>query len=459
MRKFFLLFGFSILTLCLQAQNSYTNSFDRLEPAGEMPDYFKQILQKRPTNLTTSDVKLIEEKYVFSLLMNGKILYGDPLTQYLNLLLDKILEHKPEMRKEVQIFALKSEQVNAFSTPLGTIFVNLGLIAHCTTEAQLAFIICHELAHYKLAHSEEKWQTNPDKIKEIDDFLKYRSLSRELELNADKYGFIDFYKDLGYNFEAFEDVFDMLQFADLPFADKQFTRNFFENEYYNFPDDYFLTQIRDITFRENYVDTLSSHPNILNRRLEMRKIVGQFSNTNHSKTTAYFEKQFNETRLLAQFESINQMIIKNNYLYAYYNACALQDIYPQHPFLKQTEAAALYALYRLKATGNYTNNVTKSSLLPEEMQFPAALLEKMSKKEWAVYTLRTIWNALQTPQSFNPSTPQSFSPSVLQSFSPSVLQSFTPSILQLSNPNFQRYGERGDYAYRRLKSILRLPND
>jgi hypothetical protein len=398
MQKLIVVFYFSILTLCLQAQNNYDHSFDRLEPVGEMPDYFKQILQKTTIspNVYPNNLKQLDEQFVFSLLMNGKILYGDPVTQYLNQLLDKILEHKPDLRKDVQIYALKSEQVNAFSTPMGTIFVNLGLIAHCSNEAELAFVICHELAHYAKSHTEDKLKTDPAKIKDIDVFLKYHSQSRELELHADKYGFLDFFKDLGYNFDVFEDVFDMLQYADLPFGNKEFTRAFFENEYYNFNDNYFPAQTNPVTFRDNYVDTLSSHPNILNRRLEMRKIVGQFSYTNTSKVTAYFEKQFNETKMLAQFEAINQLIIKNNYLYAYYNACALQDMYPHHSFLKQTEAAALYALCRLKITGNYKNNVAKTAQLPGEIQFPATVLERMNKKELTVWSLRTVWKALQT---------------------------------------------------------------
>ena len=396
MKKFYLLCFFFILTICLQAQNNLFESFNRLEPEGEMPEYFRTVLQKKDINqhTYTNDLELLEEKIIFSLLMNGKILYGDPVTQYLNLLLTKILEQKPEWQNEVQIYALKSEQVNAFSTPKGTIFVNLGLIAHCNSEAELVFIICHELAHYEKSHIEDKLKMDPDKIKNMDDFLKYHSQTRELELNADKYGFLDFYKDLGYNYDVYEDVFDMLLFANLPFGEKMFTRNFFENEYYQFDDSYFLSQTNQVTSRENYVDTLSSHPNILNRRLEMRKLVKQFSN-NHTTTTC-FDNQFKEARLLAQFETINQMIINNNYLTAYYNSCALQDIYPKHNFLQQTEAAALYALCRLKVTDNYQKNVIKSSKMYGEIQFPTYLLEKMNKKELTVWTLRTIWKALKT---------------------------------------------------------------
>lgn len=381
---------------CIQAQNNSYVSFDRLEPVGEMPEYCKQILQKKGfSNTPANDLKLLEEKFIFTLLMKGKLLYGDPVTLYLNQLLDKILTQKPELQKKIQIYALKSDQVNAFSTPMGTIFVNLGLIAHCSNEAELAFIICHELAHYTKSHVEDKLKMDPDKIKDIDDFLKYYSLSRELEINADKFGFLDFYKDLGYSFEVLENMFDMLQYSNIPFGEKKFTRAFFENEYYQFNDSYFPIQINPVTFRENYVDTLSTHPNILHRRLEMRKIVEPFSNSN-SQVTAYFKKEFQEAKMLAQFESINQMIIQNNYLYAYYNSCALQDLYPQHPFLKQTEAAALYALYRLKATDSYLVNVEKASNLRGDIYFPAFVLEKMNKKEMAVWSLRTLWKASPT---------------------------------------------------------------
>jgi len=413
MRKLILWLFFSIITFCVQAQNNDYYVFDRLEPKGEMPEYFKQVLQKKENifNTSSNDVKLLDNKFVFSVLMSGKVLYGDPVTQYLNLLLDKILENKPELRKEIKIFALKSEQVNAFSTPMGNIFVNLGLIAHCSKEAELAFIICHELAHYAKSHLEDKLIIDPEKIKDIDDFLKYHSQSREMELIADKYGFLDFFKDLGYDFEVFEEVFDMLQFSNLPFGEKKFTRTFFENEYYKFEDAYFLTQVNPVTSRENYVDTLSSHPNILNRRLEMRKIAGQFANP--GKTTTFFEKQFQEAKLLAQFESINQMIIKNNYLYAYYNSCALQENYPQHSFLQQTEAAALYALYRLKITDSYQKNVGKASQMRGDIQFPAFVLEKMNKNELTIWALRTSWKALKTNPS-NDYLTQIFNDMVLQ---------------------------------------------
>jgi len=396
MRKLLPLLFFSIITLCLQAQNNELTSFDRLEPQGEMPEYFKQVLQKKESksNVSTKEVELLNEKFVYSVLMSGKALYGDPVTQYLNQLLEKILENKPELWKEIRIFALKSEQVNAFSTPQGTIFVNLGLIANCSNEAELAFIICHELAHYT-KNAEDKLKYDPSKINDIDYYLKYHAQSREQELQADKFGFLEFFKDLGYSFEVIEKVFDMLQYSNLPFGEKKFTREFFENDYFQLDSLYFPTQINPVSSRENYVDTLSTHPNILNRRLEMRKITRQFSNTASSQKTAYFDKEFQEAKMWAQFESINQMIIHNKYLYAYFNSCALQDLYPQHPFLKQTEAAALYALYRLKTTDSYQKNVGKASGMRGDIYFPAYVLEKMNKKEFAVWALRTLWKALQ----------------------------------------------------------------
>ena len=155
MKKTVCLTLFALLLFCVQAQKGNFESFDRLEPIGDMPKYFTSILSKKSTDFFTNthDLKLLDESFIYSLLMNGKILYGDPVSLYLAQLLDKILEHKPELRQKVQIYALKSEQVNAFSTPMGTIFVNLGLIARCSNEAELTFIICHELAHYAKSQS------------------------------------------------------------------------------------------------------------------------------------------------------------------------------------------------------------------------------------------------------------------------------------------------------------------
>ena len=51
------------------------------------------------------------------------------------------------------IVAVESEQVNAFALPGGTIVVFTGLLKNMENEAQLAALLCHEVAHVKYRHS------------------------------------------------------------------------------------------------------------------------------------------------------------------------------------------------------------------------------------------------------------------------------------------------------------------
>lgn len=55
----------------------------------------------------------------------------------------------------VKIFVSRSGTPNAFTPGYHSVFINAGLLTKVRTEAQLAFIICHELAHIYLKHSEQ----------------------------------------------------------------------------------------------------------------------------------------------------------------------------------------------------------------------------------------------------------------------------------------------------------------
>ncbi|MCT7956350.1 M48 family metalloprotease [Laspinema palackyanum] len=53
---------------------------------------------------------------------------------------------------EYEFYVIKDKNLNAFALPGGKIFVNAGAILHSDTEAQLAGLITHELAHAVLSH-------------------------------------------------------------------------------------------------------------------------------------------------------------------------------------------------------------------------------------------------------------------------------------------------------------------
>ena len=79
-------------------------------------------------------------------------LFDDVLFPFLKSVHAKIVAANPDLAATAVI--LTSEPVpNAFSVGDGTLVVYTGLISELDNEDQLAFVLCHELAHYALHHA------------------------------------------------------------------------------------------------------------------------------------------------------------------------------------------------------------------------------------------------------------------------------------------------------------------
>ncbi|PKP20343.1 MAG: hypothetical protein CVU04_04030, partial [Bacteroidetes bacterium HGW-Bacteroidetes-20] len=240
------------------AQNYFSN-FSSLKSEGKMPNDFKKYL--------TSDVK--EDMNLKRLFSSGLIVYGSELNIYVEKVADQLLKDYPDLRKKMRFYILKSTVVNAYAFNDHIIIINLGLLAQIQNESELAFILAHEMVHIVNNHieiekKERKKKNKYDSTK--DKFLSYHNRSRDHEYESDKEGFIKFYEKSGYSLEAINGVFDVLQYGYLPFDEFKFDREFVETNFYKFPDNYFLVNLSPIRNREDFIDTLSTHPNILKRR-------------------------------------------------------------------------------------------------------------------------------------------------------------------------------------------------
>ena len=151
------------------AQQPYMpNSFHGLESEGEIPADLKKSLRElynedkqrmRDYNdgrLKNRDMVLAVSYNINRLTSNGRILYGDPITRTIERIADTLLKDYPELRGQLRFYTVKSASVNAFATGQGMIFVNLGLVAQVENEAQLAFVIGHEIIHYYRKHTWEE---------------------------------------------------------------------------------------------------------------------------------------------------------------------------------------------------------------------------------------------------------------------------------------------------------------
>lgn len=84
--------------------------------------------------------------------MGGRIA-NETLQYYIDSVGQRIarVSHRPD--SQYRFTALQDESVNAFALPGGYIFVTKGMLKQLSTEAQLAAILAHELAHVIARHS------------------------------------------------------------------------------------------------------------------------------------------------------------------------------------------------------------------------------------------------------------------------------------------------------------------
>jgi predicted Zn-dependent protease len=77
-----------------------------------------------------------------------------PLRDYLNAICSALTVNspQPELYEGYHVLILDNQEINAFATPGGHIFVTRGLIQAVESEDALAGVIAHEIAHIQLKH-------------------------------------------------------------------------------------------------------------------------------------------------------------------------------------------------------------------------------------------------------------------------------------------------------------------
>ncbi|MDY7003446.1 MAG: M48 family metallopeptidase [Cyanobacteriota bacterium] len=98
---------------------------------------------------------------------------------------------------EYQFYIINDENLNAFALPGGQIFINLGAIVKTNSEAELAGLLAHELAHTVLSHGFQL-MSEGNLISSVTQYIPYAggvvsnlivlNYSREMERQADVLG-------------------------------------------------------------------------------------------------------------------------------------------------------------------------------------------------------------------------------------------------------------------------------
>jgi beta-barrel assembly-enhancing protease len=394
------------------------SNFDRLLSSGKLPeDFFKLSKEKFKQDLA-DEKKLAKHHYVNQakenfllvsnyilddLLQSGKVIFNDPVTAYVNKVADQVLANEPEKRKKLRFYCLRSNQVNAFSTNQGIIFVTIGLIAQLENEAQLAFVLSHEIVHYEKRHTIESYELESkvfskngqyrynsydDKIKAVSEF------SKENEVEADSLGLIRFAK-AGYDCNCSVTSMDVMQFSYLPFDEVKFDAGFLETQLCKLPKGSLLDSITPINYdTDNDDDSRASHPNIKKRRDYLSRMIDRMDENTKTKYIVG-EKEFKTARKYARFELINIDLSKRNYVDVIYNCFLLKREEPQNRFLELSIAKSLYGISKYKLARSFSSISTSPYDVEGNIQQAHYVFDKLSDEQTTLLTLRYLYETEQ----------------------------------------------------------------
>lgn len=377
----------SIMLLPMTMVGQSIESFQRLEAKGDIPKDLLELVNSNEKIKDKHEAKLRAE--LKDLVLGGKILFGDTVSVYINKILDRLLASEPELRKEIKLYIIKSHRVNAFATSNGYLFITTGFIAQSTSEADIAFAISHELIHYVEKHG----YNLKDKHDDLKDYLVYHARSREQEFECDRKGYLNYYTKAGYYAKSPLRVYDILEFAYLPFDEIKYSREDVDHEYFKFHDRCFITSITPIADRSKGIDTFSTHPNLASRRQEMMRLIEE--NKEEGSRFIMSESEFNYIQTLSRFETINQEILSDIYVKSYYNTDILLRQYPNNSFLTTARIASIYGISKAKQKGSYSQSQLVSKDVEGEMQFLAYFFERISKREASLLALRAIYAEIE----------------------------------------------------------------
>jgi hypothetical protein len=349
------------------------DTYKTLQSTGEIPkDMIIKSSKKYEVEKSTIDKsetkknrKSIESFYLSTnfeidkLLLSGMVSFNDPITVYLNKIVDVLLKDEPALRSQVRVYTMKSTVMNAFATNQGIIVVNIGLLARVKSEAELAFVLAHEITHVEEKHALNKYlkiqtiETDKNVYKglSLDDKLaNVNHYSRELETEADERG-LQRYLKAGYSLDAIDASFTSLSYSHTPFADYTFDYKWLESPTFSFPEEFWREKIATVKPQEDD-DTTSTHPSIQQRKAHILSKVDSLSNDG-KKLNLVSESEFNSVLEFSQFEVCRLHLTRQRYDMAIYEAQALLKKYPNNLYLQKVALKALAAKAHIYFDGIY----------------------------------------------------------------------------------------------------------
>jgi beta-barrel assembly-enhancing protease len=400
-----------LITTGLSGQSVNFDQYRTIVPMGSIPKDFteksfvkvasevKSIANSSVTARRTKSKFYLESTFsIDDFLTGGSVLFNDPVSIYLQAVLNEIARPYPHLKDKVRIYAVKSSVVNAFTTNNGIIFVNLGLIARLQNEAQLAFVLAHEIVHFEKQHILNAYITSLEidrgngtyrNIPVDGKHFAKSSYSKDLESEADRLGSEIFLRSR-YSADSVGGIFDILRHAERPYELRKFDRRIFESGRYVFHDSLLEFKPFKVSVEENYDDSKSSHPNIRKRREAVQTKIGA---KKEGKSFIVSFRDFFEARKISQFELCRMHLLDHEYMEALNVSLDLLQEEPDSDYLHESIAKALYGISKSRS---YKDFEIKKEQWQGESGKLSALIHKLSDYETYVLAIRYLYQCYES---------------------------------------------------------------
>jgi Zn-dependent protease with chaperone function len=361
MRQFLLLIAvFAVQMLSAQ-------SLAPLIPSGPMPELYRcashtvvdaQIARRDaagdPVSPAEQDFMREMSYYSQQRMFSGWILFNDSLSDYVQRVGDEVLKNDSATRSQLHFYVYKDADPNAFTSATGTIIITVGLLAQLENEAQLAYILCHEITHYRNQHM-LKGYLNREELKNNTSTPYYLlqsnalSYSQEQELEADMQGF-DLFLQSPYSKKEALRSFDVLEYSNLPFDDMPFDTMFFNIDYLKVPVGYYKKEVDPIYSDDNYDDQNSTHPNVRKRRMALMSVLDTVKNK-EGKLFIISKNDFLNVREASRYELCRLYLDEREYPDAIYASYMMLQKHPDDIYFKKIIARSIYEIAAYEQNG------------------------------------------------------------------------------------------------------------
>ena len=345
----------------------------------------------------------------------GELYFNRPNKQYLQKILDEIIQNNSSFIKKCKFFIdfSRNTSPNAYSVGDGTLIIHLNLLNYLKTEDELAGIIAHEISHDLLKHRDKSYENLTNKLfskefkeaqkkvfrnrygqqERAEELLKgtvysRKHKSRKQEYEADSLGLI-LLANTRYNIDA---PIKSLYILDSVDTEKDsiniaLLKKLFTTEHQKFNEDWLFqedfsdyTYIKDKNWNQ---DSLKTHPDCKNRIIKLENIKKKLAQA-HTSNFSVDAGKFDELKKISTYETIYNHYFFKEYGIGLYQTMKALAKHPNDPFYLKMFSLFLDKLSEAKkemALNRYIPSIDPPNQ-SKSFQLFINFINNLTGKEW-----------------------------------------------------------------------------